>query len=197
MDLNQQRQKIRAWRKSITPTQQQTESQAVAKQLQLQPAFASAHTIGAYIAQENEIDPSPIIKMARELGKSIYLPRMSEHKQYHLDFYAYNRADKLNINSYGIAEPNANANKIEPWKLDLVLLPLVAFDQFCNRVGRGVGFYDRCFAFVNELPQADRPQLIGLAYQEQKIASITAEPWDVAMDLIVCSDSIYNKPNMD
>ena len=194
MDLDKQRHDIRAWRKALTPELQQRASQNVAEQLLLQPQFTNAHSIGAYIANENEIDPSPIINMARQLGKTVYLPRMSEHKQYHLDFYVYNMADKLDINSYGIAEPNANANKIEPWKLDLVLLPLVAFDQFCNRIGRGAGFYDRCFAFVNELPQAERPQLIGLAYPEQEIASITAQPWDVAMDLIACGDSIYTRP---
>ena len=165
--------------------------------MQHHPAFTNAHSIGAYLPQENEIDPHPIIETAWQLGKTVYLPRMHQNKQYHLDFHAYYAADKLQINDYGIAEPACCAPKIEPWKLDLVLLPLVAFDQFCNRIGRGAGFYDRCFAFVNELPQSERPQLVGLAYSEQLIDAFATETWDVAMDFIISNDRVYSKPSTD
>ena len=194
MDLDAQRHRIRAWRKALPRDFMASCSQAIAKLLPQLPEYTHASRIGAYSASENEIDPQTIIADCWLAGKKAYLPVMSESKQYHIDFYAYNKGQKLKSNPYGITEPETSGDKIEPWKLDLVLLPLVAFDQFCNRIGRGAGFYDRCFAFANELPNSNRPILVGLAYSDQLIDTIPSQPWDVAMDYIITEHGITKKP---
>lgn len=194
-NLDLERKRLRAWRNQLSSNSQKKYSLEMSEQLCELNAFNNAHTIGAYIAQDGEIDPQYIINIAWRLGKQVYLPVMSERKQYHLDFYAHNKHSKLTTNNYAISEPATTSKPIMPWNLDLVLLPLVAFDENCNRIGRGAGFYDRCFAFVNELPNQPRPTLIGLAYPEQKIATLKTELWDVPMDFIVTSTEIIVREN--
>ena len=189
-NLDQARSRLRHWRANLSTRQQKAAALAMTEQLCRHPAFINSHLIGAYLAEDGEIDPQYIIDCAWKLGKKIYLPVMSDRRDYHLDFYEHHKKSKLLINKFSIREPIANTKPIMPWQLDLVLLPLVAFDNNCNRIGRGAGFYDRCFAFVNELPKQPRPNLVGLAHPEQKISDLKPEIWDVAMDFIVTSDGV-------
>jgi 5-formyltetrahydrofolate cyclo-ligase len=72
-----------------------------------------------------------------------------------------------------------------------VLTPLVAFDLALNRIGVGGGFYDRTFAFTKMSDVADRPVLIGVAFELQKLDAIVPKAWDVRLDLVVTEDAIY------
>lgn len=118
---------------------------------------------------------------------------MHPKKDHHLEFYAYHSGDPLIENQYGIGEPDIKKQThIDAEKLDLVLMPLVAFDENGNRVGRGAGFYDRTFSFKIG-SKRKTPLLVGLAYEFQKINVITAADWDVALDLVVTEQKIYRK----
>jgi 5-formyltetrahydrofolate cyclo-ligase len=65
-------------------------------------------------------------------------------------------------------------------KLDVVLLPLVAFDRRGNRLGMGGGFYDRTFA-PRGRGRVSAPRLIGLAHGFQQVAELVDQPWDVPL----------------
>ncbi len=87
-----------------------------------------------------------------------------------------------NLGRYGIPEPRLTLSQIVPlWTMDMVLLPLVAFDSSGNRVGMGGGYYDQALANMG----ARRPLLIGLGYEFQRVDKILARPWDVPLDAIV------------
>ena len=73
----------------------------------------------------------------------------------------------------------------EPGQLDTIIVPLVAFDASCNRLGHGGGYYDR---FLKKYPKAKK---IGLAFELQKLKEIPTEPHDVKLDAVVTEERIY------
>jgi len=93
-----------------------------------------------------------------------------------MEFAMYHDGDPLSLNRYQILEPHSQPFLIE--KLDIVLLPLVAFDEMGNRLGRGGGYYDRTF-FAHA---QGKPFLLGLGYEEQGTRQLPNDPWDVKLD---------------
>ena len=75
--------------------------------------------------------------------------------------------------------------RIHPLVLDLVLFPLVAFDERGNRLGMGAGYYDRTFEAVRRRTAWRGPKRIGVAYEIQKVPSLAAADWDIRLDAIV------------
>ena len=112
------------------------------------------------------------------------MPVISDQTE--LQFYVINSNTSFKKNKFGIDEPIIkNQKPISPDQLDLILMPLVAFDQNGNRLGRGAGFYDRALQFAKNKLHDQRPILIGLAYEFQKVDHLIPESWDIKMDLVV------------
>jgi 5-formyltetrahydrofolate cyclo-ligase len=86
----------------------------------------------------------------------------------------------LAANFFGILEPKVG-RKIEARRLDLVLTPLVAFDDRGVRLGVGRGYYDRAFKFLRHRSRWRRPKLLGVAYELQRVAPLTPSSWDVPL----------------
>lgn len=189
------RRSIRARRKQLNPIAiQQASLQIAARSLHLGQIFESKH-IGYYIADEGEVDSSPIIQSQILQNKLFYLPAIVSHEEKHLSYYLHQPHESMQTNRYGIKEPSTeNKKPIDLQLLDLVFVPLVAFDSSCNRIGRGAGYYDHTFAFTQKLmPHQKRPLLIGLGYEFQKIPNITPSRWDVPLDFVVTEDQIYQR----
>jgi 5-formyltetrahydrofolate cyclo-ligase len=79
---------------------------------------------------------------------------------------------------------------LQPVELDVVLAPLVVFDENRNRIGMGGGFYDRSFAMRKDAA-ISLPVLIGVAHELQKVEQIIPEDWDVRLDMVVTDQAIY------
>lgn len=103
-----------------------------------------------------------------------------------LQFAIYQKGDRLQLNKYGIQEPVPTAKRIDIHQLDIVIMPLVAFDQAGRRLGAGGGYYDRTFAERRGLC------LLGLGYAVQEADSLPQEPWDVLMTGVVTEKGIKN-----
>ena len=95
-----------------------------------------------------------------------------------MDFFCWSFQDPLQINKYGIPEP-ASGKKIVP---NILLVPLVAFDKNCNRIGYGGGYYDR---YIKKIKKIKKIITIGLGYSFQRINQIPADKYDVKLDFIV------------
>jgi 5-formyltetrahydrofolate cyclo-ligase len=95
-------------------------------------------------------------------------------------------------NRYGIPEPVAPGELLEPFQLDLVLVPLLGFDRRGHRLGHGGGYYDRSFAFLNEQVRPTEPLLVGIAYDFQELEIVNEEPWDVALDFIATNRELID-----
>ena len=78
--------------------------------------------------------------------------------------------------------------------LEFVVVPLVAFDSKCNRIGMGGGYYDRTFEFCKQNLEK-RTTLVGIGYELQKLDQITSQDWDVALDYVVTELAVYCREN--
>jgi 5-formyltetrahydrofolate cyclo-ligase len=87
-------------------------------------------------------------------------------------------------NRFGIPEPVCGQAMASRW-LDLVFVPLVAFDATGTRLGLGAGFYDRALAWRHLRRSWRGPRLIGLAYSFQQVPAIAQQPHDVHLDAVV------------
>lgn len=186
------RRKILEKRKSLTATSIKQLAESIAGQLIYLPEVIEAQRIAFYMPHDNEVDATLVLKHELHLNKEFYLPALNEaHKT--LSFYSANDPATLIKNQYGILEPDANiATPIDIKQLDLVIMPLVGFDPEGNRLGRGAGYYDRSLATI-DMNSANRPTLLGLAYEFQKINAIEPAEWDIPLDIVVTETAVYRR----
>lgn len=169
---------IRTQRQALSPREQQQCANAMTDHFSGHPVFANAQHIAFYLAANGEANPNGLMQQALTHGKHCYLPRLEARSMH---FHRYQSGDALITNNFGIDEPSRNSPFIDASTLDLVLVPLVAFDDQGNRLGMGGGFYDRTFAFRLEATER-QPLLIGLAYGFQQTVALVRQAWDVPLD---------------
>jgi len=163
---------------------------ALSERLTALPEYQQAGRIAAYFAVNGEIGLEPLIEQALSAGKEVYLPNLERQS---LRFSPYFPSQKMRVNRYRLPEPDVDESEmLAPAALDLVLAPLVVFDAACNRIGMGGGFYDRSFSFRKNRA-ADKPVLIGVAHELQRVERIVPEDWDVRLDMVVTDRAIYRR----
>lgn len=157
--------------------------------------FTQSHRIAFYWPSKGEIDPRPILELALKMGKRCYLPVIHPSKEKHLLFVEYRSGDRLKLNRYGIKEPilgSGHRIPLPPWMLNLVFVPLLAFNSEGRRLGRGGGYYDRTFAGLKYEHRPRQPTLIGFAYEFQKIESLPYEDWDLTLSGVATEKNFDN-----
>ncbi|MCM8800777.1 MAG: 5-formyltetrahydrofolate cyclo-ligase [Candidatus Omnitrophica bacterium] len=138
--------------------------------------FIKAKTIMFYISFGGEVETAEMIKQAFRLGKTVVVP-VCEKRTIRPCILEKNSSFKKG--RYGIYEP-VKKEFIEPEKIELVLVPGLAFDKHGNRLGRGKGYYDR---FLKKL--SANTVSIGLAYNFQILNRLPATPLDVKVQKII------------
>ncbi len=137
--------------------------------------------IGGYYPFNYELDIMQILKKFEKKKFKISLPKVRSN--YQMNFFKWSSDDPLTINKYGIPEP-ISRNINYP---DIILVPLVAFDDFKNRIGYGGGFYDR---YIQKIKKKKRILTIGLACSFQKVKKIPVGRYDVKLDFIITENQI-------
>ncbi len=137
---------------------------------------SSGKIVGGYYPYNYEIDAIKILKKFEKLNYEISLPKIKKGSQ--MDFIRWSTKEPLNINKYGIPEPISD-KVMYP---DILLVPLVAFDKFNNRLGYGGGFYDR---YIKKIRKNKKIITIGLAYSFQKVKKIQINKYDIKLDFII------------
>ncbi|MET0377995.1 MAG: 5-formyltetrahydrofolate cyclo-ligase [Spongiibacteraceae bacterium] len=184
LDKKALRRTLRQRRQTLSRSSQRAAALRVAAVVSLRPEFINATYVAMYLAADGELDPAPLIALARAAGKRIYLPVLQPGKR--LRFSEWRPQGLLHCNRLGLFEP-AIKNYRAPHRLDLVLMPLVGFDCRGGRLGMGGGFYDRTFAFLKpegRPSQKRRPRLVGLAHALQQVDDLPVEIWDVPMTAV-------------
>ena len=103
-----------------------------------------------------------------------------------MKFLKWKLLEPLKVNSYGFLEPTTNTKTVSP---DLVLVPLVAYDRFRNRLGYGKGYYDR---FLGKYLKKHKNILtIGIAFSFQKYKKIPTSKHDVKLNYILTEKGIF------
>jgi 5-formyltetrahydrofolate cyclo-ligase len=172
------RREFRQRRRALSAAEQRAHSARVARRFYAAGLHLRGRTIGLYVANDGELDPEPLLRRLLQSRKRVALPVVGARGE--MRFYRYRRDTPMVENRFGIPEPAAAAPLVSPLSVDLLLLPLVAFDASGNRLGMGAGFYDR---YLGRLPPGLRPRLIGLAHEAQRSPEpLPAAPWDVPLD---------------
>lgn len=182
------RRRLRQQRRALTPVAQQTAARHLAQQLSRLPVLRHAQRIAVYAHADGEIDPQHLFRQSvRPSGwrhRTLALPVLPAVGPGPLTFVRQQPGQRMRRNRFGISEPRPERRHLIPaWTLDVILLPLVAFDLAGNRLGMGGGFYDRTLADLARRPR--RPVLLGVAHHFQGTEGLDAAPWDVPLDGIV------------
>ncbi len=138
-------------------------------------SIKNAACVMAYYSHKNEPNLLALMHTLLDMGKNVALPYVADNDNLIAVAYTYDSVMKSNV--YGIAEPII-MNESEQAEPDVVLVPGIAYDPALNRIGYGVGYFDRFLKETNALK-------IGICYDMQIVPQIHAEPYDIAMDMLV------------
>ena len=147
------------------------------------PEFINAKKILLYSPINGEVDTLKVLKtwIAK---KELYLPRVDKERAiFHVK--RLESLEDLVMGKFNIPEPKKEAPEIDPKGLDLVIVPGVGFDSNGNRIGFGLGYYDRT------LKKTSCPK-IGLAYEFQIVDNVPGQSHDVPADIILTEKRIIN-----
>lgn len=145
------------------------------------PHLTYAKSFAGYSAIRGEVDILPIFNHMAKYDKQMALPRT--HGQY-LTFHSWKPGEPLQDDHLGIKVPLGASHFIP----EVVLVPLLAFDNRGYRLGYGGGFYDRSMHALRQMGVA--PLFFGVAYSEQEVASIPTEPHDQKLDGILTEKGV-------
>ncbi len=157
-------------------------SLAIAKRLQRLPLYRTARVLMCYVAFDGEVETRPIIQQALADGKRVAVPitLAGRKKLIAVEIVDPDR-DLTRVGPYGIIEPkNEPRRRLRPEKLDLILVPGLAFDARGQRLGRGMGYFDR---FLETVP-ASVPR-VGLAFRFQVVKALPWESHDQPVSRVV------------
>ncbi|WP_337055997.1 5-formyltetrahydrofolate cyclo-ligase [Pseudomonas sp. USHLN015] len=183
---------LRQTRRTLSPLEQKRAARDLYRQLAHHPLFRRARHVALYLPEDGEIDPRPLLREAQKRGKATYLPVLKAWPPTRMVFQRLRPGEKLVRNRFRILEPRANGSQQRPvWTLDLVLLPLVGFDEDGGRLGMGGGFYDRSLAYRARRKNWQKPTLLGLAHECQKVDRLPLASWDVRLQATVTDGDWY------
>lgn len=182
------RKALREKRNALTTEQQQHAAHAVRDNLLSLPAIRQASSIACYLPNDGEVDLTPFINTCwttpAQPPKVMSLPVLHPICKGHLLFLQYKMHTPMQQNKYGIKEPVlACCNVIPTFDHDIILMPLVGFDNQGNRLGMGGGYYDRSLSAIHSVKT--KPKLIGIAHDCQQVKQLPVQPWDIPLDAII------------
>lgn len=148
--------------------------------------FKGSENFFIYISTEKEVDTHPIINELLKRGKNVFVPHIQKEKRVMVPVQIRDYPEELEKGPFGIMQPKkGSSNSVQPGKIDISIVPGVAFDESGNRVGHGFGYYDR---FLRDLDS----KTIALAYEFQVVEDIKCDPWDVPVDIIITEEREIN-----
>ena len=180
------RKRVWAARMGLDRGQVEVGGQAILEKVLGLEAYRRAKLVHTYVSsKENEVDTRALICTCLKQGKRVAVPVvMSGTKT--LAHALIDGLDQLVVGPWGLAQPDP---AVATWlpaeaRVDLVVVPGLAFDRRGHRIGWGGGYYDRFLAQVQAVK-------IGLCYDELVLDCIPGEPHDVPVDVVVAETAIY------
>ena len=184
---------IREQRRALPDRVHQHYSDEICRHIANSSQFRRAKRIGLYLPNDGEIDLQPLISTAWSANKSCYLPVLMPFNENRLWFAPLEPGERMVVNRFGISEPDRNwYQMVKLWSIDLLLMPLVAFDGSGNRMGMGGGFYDRSFSYLNQRKRWRKPHLLGTGFELQRVDKLPHQPWDIPLDGVVTERGMWS-----
>ncbi|EAN6151608.1 5-formyltetrahydrofolate cyclo-ligase [Salmonella enterica] len=179
---------IRQRRRALTPEQQRRFGQQAAARMLSFPPVVMAHTVAVFLSFDGELDTQPLIEQLWLSGKRVYLPVLHPFSAGNLLFLHYHPHSELVTNRLKIQEPKLDVRDVLPLsQLDVLVTPLVAFDDDGQRLGMGGGFYDR--TLQNWQSYGLTP--VGYTHDCQRVEKLPVEEWDIPLPAVVTPSKVW------
>lgn len=178
--------RAREAREALRPQDRERLSRSAAARVLAMPEVESAGAVLVYASLPQEVDTATLVSALAEAGRVVAVPRVCGPRE--MTLHRITSLDELEPGMCDIREPRSDTEAIPPETFDVVIVPGVAFDRSCQRIGFGGGFYDtllprlRAGAFT-----------VGLAFDEQLIDEIPCEDHDLPLDALVTPTSLYRR----
>lgn len=178
MTKSDQRTRALSSRRMMSVSERGRLSRTICERLALLLAEKRGATVLSYLAEEDEVDLSSLE------GFLTAYPVCGRGGQ--MEAYIPAADDPLKPALFGIRQPApALGTYVNPADFDIVFVPCVAFDEDCHRLGHGGGYYDR---YLKRCPDA---LVIAVAFEAQKLLSVSTEEHDIPMDIVVTEAGMY------
>lgn len=164
----------KALRQHLRQTQEEVDSAEICRRIFEHPWYKAADVIMAFVPKYPEPDITPVLEDVLRSGKTLLLPRCDTKTA--LSARRIRCLDELQPGIFGLMEPTLSAELFPPERIELILVPGLAFDEEGNRLGQGRGYYDRF------LPQTNA-KTIGIA--GRVISAVPTLSHDQAMDSLI------------
>lgn len=166
---------MRARRNSQTLSVIQEKSDAVGQFINSRLSKLGLGMVACYRAQDGEVELEPVIQSLFHSHIKVVVPVVRNRS---MQFTLIEADTKFITGSFGIEEPT-DLNCVDPFQIDLVLAPLVAFSSVGQRLGRGGGYYDQTFI------DNDKTVIVGVAYDFQLSDEFSSNANDKPLDAVV------------
>jgi len=140
---------------------------------------SAVDAVSGYWPIRGELDPRPLMASLTDHGHPLFLPVVLGDGQ-PLQFRGWRDGEALQTSSFGTKEPMADAPEGAP---DIVIVPLLAFDEGGYRLGYGKGFFDMTLAELRR--RGPNVLSVGFAYEAQRSDDLPRDDWDEPLDWIV------------
>lgn len=185
MDVKEKKKRIRQELlkklRSQDKEQRRLKSEKIKGRLYAHEKFKEADTVMFYISEDFEVDTEQMIRDSLKSGKKIAVPITVVSQNKLIASLLIDFDKELSKGPYGILQPKSDFVRPVPLrKIDLIIVPGVAFDSRGYRLGRGTGYYDR---FLSNIPE--NALTIGLAFDFQLVDNIPTSSHDIAVKEII------------
>ena len=173
------REQMRAQLAALSAVDVRMKSAAIWERLSVLGEFATAARSLVYVSKATEVDTHGLIQQLLAMGRQVCVPWFDGAKKQYVASELRDFALDLKSGQFGILEPKPEAVRpVSGDQIDAALVPGLAFDETGNRLGRGMGYFDRLLGDV-------RGVKIALAYDFQILNEVPSEAHDTPVDFIV------------
>ena len=183
------RQSLRIERRHLSKMKQHQHAQRITQRIVHSRLYKHSRHIALYLSADGEVDLSFLINKLHGHCKKCYLPVIISRQHAIMYFAPYEKHTRLKKNCFGILEPVFQKKQLKTaLQMDLVMAPLVGFDEQGNRMGMGGGYYDRALQHLKSSAAKSsflKPKFVGIAHELQGVKKLEAHSWDIALNAIV------------
>lgn len=179
--------KAKIWaRDTLSPEERAEKSAQIVQRILNSREFQNAKTVMLYRAARGEVCLNGIENSPQAQGKRLVYPRCISKTE--MVALLPSSENSWEVGYAGIEEPVPEKSEvITPEEIEMVLCPCTVFDENCNRMGFGAGFYDR---FLERCPNS---HIMAAAFEAQKTDMVPAETWDKPMNAVFTEKATYRQ----
>lgn len=174
MDKQFIRKMIKDKRLLLDASEYSSSNQVIMNKVLLHPLYQSSSLIAIYVSLPNEVSTHELIKHSLK-SKRVCVPKIENDR---MNFYEIHSFDELSVGHFHVLEPCSH-NLILTQDIELMITPLLAYDNDLYRVGYGKGYYDKYFA------SGFKGYKLGLAFSFQQVDKIDIDQFDYQLDEII------------